>query len=1091
MSPLDPGSVRHDVRAASRADQSRMPVLVRFVLTRLVPLVLLCGWIAAPAPSAATRPIPLKIVVLGDSYSAGNGAGHYYGPVGCFRSSENWAEKYADWLGTQGYAVALTNRACSGSKSTHIYEARVYTDFVKKDSLAVKGGFEKDDPGLIDALTKAGNCVPKAPDESFHFHIKSATNLRVFTFVSFTCDRTLAPQMNAVGRDTDLVLLTMGGNDLAFGDIVPQCYLGGIVGRLHDGRDENTCRNLIESGKIIAQNGTLTNQIRTALQNLRARMRPDAHIALNAYPQVDSDPPPYALGSYQVNKEIRLLGTMGDAAQQRAVDLENADTTKAQTTFVPDIKPCFAGHEPWGSWELQNPERWIWEFERGPFNFAIGDQKEIYHPNPTGHTEWANCLHKYGAFGASGAVTGKGDVDVVFVIDTTGSMFDDIAAVKSFASQFVDLLQGSTSSYRVALVTYRDWPSWTGDPSDYPSRLDLDFTDNKSSITSAINAMSVSGGGDFPESVYSGLLRGIGLGWRPGVQKVVIQLGDAPPHDPEPVSGYTLTNVVDAAFAVDPAQVYVVDVSTGGVPDARLREIAQRTGGDVFSATSPAQVAQALTNTLNRALTKPFAWAGGPYVTEIGTPVELDASGSVDADGTIVSYEWDLNGDGVFDVTSTQPKYTYTFDAAFSGSIAVRVTDNDGNTAIATATADASVDGDEIPDAVDNCPAVSNHGQSDWDGDGIGDVCDDEPFSAPASTGRATVVAAGASHSLALMADGTVKAWGLGSSGQLGTGNKLRATTPVSVSGLTAVTSVAAGDIFSLALRSDGTVWAWGDNAHGQLGDGTKTQRLSPVQAVGLPPIVAIGAGGTHSLALAQDGTVWAWGGNASGQVGNGTTTDQLRPVQVAGVGGVVAVAGGGAHTLALRNDGTVIGWGANGNGQLGDGNRPTKQLTPVQAQGLAGVTAIAAGFQHSLAVTSTGVVWAWGENADGQLGDGTRTDRPVPTQVAGAGPAKAVAAGKHHSLALGVGGSVTAWGANNQGQLGDGTTTNRLVPVSGLGLATATALAAGSEHSLFVLADRTDRASGRNDQGELGDGTTTPRSSPVSVLSITDNAQP
>ena len=148
----------------------------------------------------------------------------------------------------------------------------------------------------------------------------------------------------------------------------------------------------------------------------------------------------------------------------------------------------------------------------------------------------------------------------------------------------------------------------------------------------------------------------------------------------------------------------------------------------MFSATSPSQVAQALSDAIASALKKPFAWANGPYVTTTGTPVVLDAAGSFDGDGTIVKYEWDVDGDGVFDTSSSEPTYTYTYNSTFSGTVSVRVTDNDGNTSIATAIVDASADGDEVPDAADNCPTVSNHGQSDFDADGIGDVCDATPF---------------------------------------------------------------------------------------------------------------------------------------------------------------------------------------------------------------------------------------------------------------------------------------------------------------------------------------------------------------------------
>jgi hypothetical protein len=175
---------------------------------------------------------------------------------------------------------------------------------------------------------------------------------------------------------------------------------------------------------------------------------------------------------------------------------------------------------------------------------------------------------------------------------------------------------------------------------------------------------------------------------------------------------------------------------------------------------------------------------------------------------------------------------------------------------------------------------------------------------------HAVAIAAGSAHSLALEADGTVWAWGRNDSGQLGSGQRGDRHRPVRVDTLDGVTAIAAGASHSLALKADGTVWAWGWNAHGQLGDGTvAASHPSPVRVSGLEHVVAIAAGGYldalfatigHSLALRRDGTVWAWGWNKLGQLGDGGGDDRRVPVPVAGLRGVTAIAAGGSHSLAL-----------------------------------------------------------------------------------------------------------------------------------------------------------------------------------------------
>jgi alpha-tubulin suppressor-like RCC1 family protein/subtilisin family serine protease len=293
---------------------------------------------------------------------------------------------------------------------------------------------------------------------------------------------------------------------------------------------------------------------------------------------------------------------------------------------------------------------------------------------------------------------------------------------------------------------------------------------------------------------------------------------------------------------------------------------------------------------------------------------------------------------------------------------------------------------------------------------------------------------------------------------------------------------------FTTAGSPPPNVWAWGRNLNGTLGDCTTTQRATPQQVGGLKNVTDVAAGCDHSLAVKDDGTVWAWGWNGHGQLGIGTSDldAHASPVKVSGLSGVTDVAAGCSHSLALKDDGTVWAWGLGENGQLGDGTA-TKRTSPVKVSGLSGVAEVAAGSFHSLALKDDGTVWAWGYNNSGQLGDGTTTMRTSPVQVSGLSSVTDVAGGGH-SLAIKDDGTVWAWGPNSAGQLGDGTQTDHTTPVQVSGLSGVTDVAAGS-HSLAVKDDGTVWAWGPNFDYQLGVDTTPYwiRTTPAKVSGISN----
>jgi alpha-tubulin suppressor-like RCC1 family protein len=331
------------------------------------------------------------------------------------------------------------------------------------------------------------------------------------------------------------------------------------------------------------------------------------------------------------------------------------------------------------------------------------------------------------------------------------------------------------------------------------------------------------------------------------------------------------------------------------------------------------------------------------------------------------------------------------------------------------------------------------------------------PTPVPNLTG-VTALAEGSGHTLAVLSNGTVRAWGDNGNGELGDGTKTGRSTPAPVPGLAGVVAVTAGSAHSLALLADGRLFAWGRNIQGQLGIGSSGgDQLTPVQVqnLGLSRVKALAAGDNFTLVLLADGTVLSCGSNSNGELGDGTNTKRSTLAPVQNLIPSKAIAAGRRHGMALTSNGGIRAWGDNNDGQLGNGSTTDSKLpTSVNTDSLNGpVIAVACGGQHSLALMATGGIKGWGKNSEGQLGNNSNSSpRVFPVSTApGAEGAIAIDAGFVHSLALLINGTVRAWGQNSDGQVGDGSTINRAKPMQVSGLVGITAVTAAGNSS-FAL---------------------------------------
>ncbi|KAG6551955.1 hypothetical protein Mapa_006572 [Marchantia paleacea] len=362
---------------------------------------------------------------------------------------------------------------------------------------------------------------------------------------------------------------------------------------------------------------------------------------------------------------------------------------------------------------------------------------------------------------------------------------------------------------------------------------------------------------------------------------------------------------------------------------------------------------------------------------------------------------------------------------------------------------------------------------------------------------RVLFVSAGASHSVALLTGDSVCSWGRGEDGQLGHGDadERHLPTIISTLGECEISAITCGADHTTAYAdSTRTVYSWGWGDFGRLGHGNSSDLFipHPIKALRGIEISQIACGDSHCLAITTEGDVHSWGRNQNGQLGLGHNEDSLVPKKVVAFEGIAVkmLAAGAEHTAAVTESGKLYGWGWGRYGNLGLGDR-NDRLVPAEVASVNNekFTLVACGWRHTIAVAESGNLYTFGWSKYGQLGHGDYLDHLVPHQVAALknNPIVQISGGWRHTVALDSSGRLYGWGWNKFGQVGVGNTDDQTSPqlVKNLAEEKVKQVSCGWRHTVCITERGNVFSWGRGTSGQLGHGDAVDRSLPKRVEAL------
>ncbi len=354
-----------------------------------------------PAHPDTGEPRSLSVVHIGDSYSAGNGIGNHHGPTPCLRSSRNWGSLFASWANSQGVATSYQNHACSGGNIDDLFSPRALP---KQPAKGVAADSIEEARARLD---ETDACSTRAAGDDFlsvDYHLRENDSpLPWAEKYIYECQLTIRAQTDFVGPRTDLVLLTAGGNELGFTDIIANCFGPRIPGAL-EGANGTRCREGIAA--TMAGLPEMLDRLKSQISRLiteRMTGNPKSQVILLAYPLLSLDRPyllPDGAVSFDAARGVRELGWAAIKEQRRIIS-ELESSFPGRVKFVGEVAEAFAGHEPDPRVFTRNKDRWINEFlessgdyggNGGISGLRSGSSTDWYHPNLAGHRRIARLM---------------------------------------------------------------------------------------------------------------------------------------------------------------------------------------------------------------------------------------------------------------------------------------------------------------------------------------------------------------------------------------------------------------------------------------------------------------------------------------------------------------------------------------------------------------------------------------------------------------------------------------------------------------------------------------------------------------------------